>query len=187
MIRLSKSVVGKAESEAVAHIIEDIGYLGMGATVGEFEHQLEQYIGGASGLRHFLYNLDAHAPSVEAFDVDVDFRVALGYEETPIIIAYADMQVFLVAFTANNPAHRCLLEGISRCPVPVNDLFGELLESFAFFGEGHRISVPGKQPDAYTLFNLRYVLADRRLAYAQPFRGLGEAALFTYCHEDVDP
>jgi len=46
MIRLSKSVVGKAESEAVTHIIEDIGYLGMGATVGEFEHQLEQYIGG---------------------------------------------------------------------------------------------------------------------------------------------
>lgn len=46
MIRLSKSVVGKAESAAVAHIIEDIGYLGMGATVGEFEHQLEDYIGG---------------------------------------------------------------------------------------------------------------------------------------------
>lgn len=46
MIRLSKSVVGKAEAEAVAHVIEDIGYLGMGATVGEFEHQLEQYIGG---------------------------------------------------------------------------------------------------------------------------------------------
>ena len=45
MIRLSKSVVGKAESKAVAHIIEDIGYLGMGATVGEFEHQLE----GCSG------------------------------------------------------------------------------------------------------------------------------------------
>lgn len=46
MIRLSKSVVGKAESEAVAHVIEDIGYLGMGATVGEFERQLEKYIGG---------------------------------------------------------------------------------------------------------------------------------------------
>ena len=38
MIRLSKSVVGKAESEAVAHVIEDIGYLGMGAVVGEFEN-----------------------------------------------------------------------------------------------------------------------------------------------------
>ncbi len=46
MIRLSKSVVGKAEAEAVAHIIEDVGYLGMGATVGEFEHELEAYIGG---------------------------------------------------------------------------------------------------------------------------------------------
>ena len=46
MIRLSKSVVGKAEAEAVAHIIEDIGYLGMGETVGEFEHALEGYIGG---------------------------------------------------------------------------------------------------------------------------------------------
>lgn len=46
MIRLSKSVVGKAEADAVAHVIEDIGYLGMGATVGEFEHDLEEYIGG---------------------------------------------------------------------------------------------------------------------------------------------
>ena len=46
MIRLSKSVVGKAEAEAVAHIIEDIGYLGMGATVGELEHELEEFIGG---------------------------------------------------------------------------------------------------------------------------------------------
>lgn len=46
MIRLSKSVVGKAEADAVAHVIEDIGYLGMGATVGEFEHDLEDYIGG---------------------------------------------------------------------------------------------------------------------------------------------
>ena len=46
MIRLSKSVVGKAEAHAVAHIIEDVGYLGMGATVGEFEHELEAYIGG---------------------------------------------------------------------------------------------------------------------------------------------
>ena len=46
MIRLSKSVVGKAESAAVAHIIEDIGYLGMGAVVGDFEHELEQFIGG---------------------------------------------------------------------------------------------------------------------------------------------
>lgn len=46
MIRLSKSVVGKAESAAVAHVIEDIGYLGMGALVGDLEHDLEHYIGG---------------------------------------------------------------------------------------------------------------------------------------------
>lgn len=46
MIRLSKSIVGKKEAEAVAHVIEDIGYLGMGATVGELEHALEDYIGG---------------------------------------------------------------------------------------------------------------------------------------------
>ena len=46
MIRLSKSVVGKKEAEAVAYVIEDIGYLGMGATVGELEHALEDYIGG---------------------------------------------------------------------------------------------------------------------------------------------
>lgn len=46
MIRLSKSVVGKAEAEAVAHIIEDVGYLGMGETVGQLEHELEAYIGG---------------------------------------------------------------------------------------------------------------------------------------------
>lgn len=46
MIRLSKSVVGKAESAAVAHVVEDIGYLGMGEVVGQFEHELEDYIGG---------------------------------------------------------------------------------------------------------------------------------------------
>jgi dTDP-4-amino-4,6-dideoxygalactose transaminase len=39
-------VVGRAEADAVAHIIEDIGYLGMGATVGELEQQLAAYIGG---------------------------------------------------------------------------------------------------------------------------------------------
>lgn len=46
MIRLSKSVVGKLESEAVAHVIEDSGYLGMGAVVNLFEKDLEKYIGG---------------------------------------------------------------------------------------------------------------------------------------------
>ena len=46
MIRLSKSVVGKLESEAVARVIEDSGYLGMGAVVNLFEKDLEEYIGG---------------------------------------------------------------------------------------------------------------------------------------------
>ena len=48
MIRLSKSVVGALEAEAVAHVIEDIGYLGMGDIVGAFEKELEQYIVGSS-------------------------------------------------------------------------------------------------------------------------------------------
>lgn len=46
MIRLSKSVVGVRESEAVTRVIEDSGYLGMGETVGLFEKELEEYIGG---------------------------------------------------------------------------------------------------------------------------------------------
>ncbi|MDE5638748.1 MAG: DegT/DnrJ/EryC1/StrS family aminotransferase [Odoribacter sp.] len=46
MIRLSKSVVGAQESEAVAQVIEKSGYLGMGETVGLFEKELEQYVGG---------------------------------------------------------------------------------------------------------------------------------------------
>lgn len=46
MIRLSKSVVGKQESEAVVQVIEQSGYLGMGETVGLFEKELEQYVGG---------------------------------------------------------------------------------------------------------------------------------------------
>lgn len=46
MIRLSKSVVGAREAEAVAQVIEKSGYLGMGETVGLFEKELEQYIGG---------------------------------------------------------------------------------------------------------------------------------------------
>ena len=50
MIRLSKSVVGKAEADAVAHIIEDIGYLGMGETVGQFERALEDYIGAGAAF-----------------------------------------------------------------------------------------------------------------------------------------
>lgn len=48
MIRLSKSVVGPRESAAVAQVIEGSGYLGMGDTVGLFEKELENYIGGGT-------------------------------------------------------------------------------------------------------------------------------------------
>ena len=69
MIRLSKSVVGKKEADAVAHIIEDIGYLGMGETVGEFEHALEDYIGG--GRRCVCVNSGTAALHLCAMALDI--------------------------------------------------------------------------------------------------------------------
>lgn len=45
MIRVSKSVVGKEESNAVKKIIETLGYLGMGSEVGLFENELELFFG----------------------------------------------------------------------------------------------------------------------------------------------
>ena len=45
MIRVSKSIVGQEESEAVENVIRTIGYLGMGEEVGRFESELELYIG----------------------------------------------------------------------------------------------------------------------------------------------
>ena len=44
-IRVSKSVVGQEESEAVENIVRNIGYLGMGEEVQIFENELELYIG----------------------------------------------------------------------------------------------------------------------------------------------
>ncbi len=44
MIRLSKSVVGTKESQAVKRVIEDVGYLGMGEKVREFEVAIEKYL-----------------------------------------------------------------------------------------------------------------------------------------------
>ncbi len=44
MIRVSKSIVGQEESDAVAHVIKNIGYLGMGKEVESFENELELYI-----------------------------------------------------------------------------------------------------------------------------------------------
>ena len=44
-MRLSKSVVGKKEADAVSDIIINCGYLGMGEYVGLFEKEIEEYIG----------------------------------------------------------------------------------------------------------------------------------------------
>lgn len=44
-MRLSKSVVGKKEADAVSDIIINCGYLGMGEYVGLFEKEIEAYIG----------------------------------------------------------------------------------------------------------------------------------------------
>ena len=44
MIRLSKSIVGYKESEAVQKVINESGYLGMGIEVSQFERELELFI-----------------------------------------------------------------------------------------------------------------------------------------------
>jgi len=44
MIRLSKSIVGPQESQAVKEVIENIGYLGMGEKVREFELAIEKFL-----------------------------------------------------------------------------------------------------------------------------------------------
>ena len=43
-MKLSKSIVGIDEANAVGKIICDEGYLGMGAEVGRFETELEEYL-----------------------------------------------------------------------------------------------------------------------------------------------
>ena len=45
MIRLSKSVIGEKESEAVTRILLEDGYLGMGTEVGKFETEIANYLG----------------------------------------------------------------------------------------------------------------------------------------------
>ena len=45
MIRLSKSIVGEKEAEAVSKVIKDVGYLGMGNVVQQFEMEIENYLG----------------------------------------------------------------------------------------------------------------------------------------------
>ena len=44
-IRLSRSIVGKAEADAVASVIIDGGYLGMGREVRAFEAEIAAYLG----------------------------------------------------------------------------------------------------------------------------------------------
>ena len=44
MIQVSKSTLGKEETEAIRRVIEDSGYLGMGMEVSLFENELEKYI-----------------------------------------------------------------------------------------------------------------------------------------------
>src|SRR3989338_7275178 len=46
-IRLSKSVVGKREKEALSAVIDD-SYLGMGKFVNEFEKAIENYMGAGT-------------------------------------------------------------------------------------------------------------------------------------------
>lgn len=47
-MRLSKSVVGNKEAEAVSDIIINCGYLGMGEYVGLFEKEIESYVGNSA-------------------------------------------------------------------------------------------------------------------------------------------
>tara|TARA_B100000767_G_scaffold251948_1_gene255352 strand:- start:9560 stop:10669 length:1110 start_codon:yes stop_codon:yes gene_type:complete len=47
MIRVSKSIVGKKESDAVENVIRNVGYLAMGDEVRSFESELEAYIGNS--------------------------------------------------------------------------------------------------------------------------------------------
>lgn len=44
-IRLSRSIVGQREAEAVSRVIIDDGYLGMGSEVRAFEEEIAQYLG----------------------------------------------------------------------------------------------------------------------------------------------
>ena len=46
MIKISKSVVGAAELEAMGRVMREDGYLGMGREVRAFEEELKAYLGG---------------------------------------------------------------------------------------------------------------------------------------------
>ena len=44
-MRLSRSIVGEAEAEAVRRVIVEEGYLGIGAETKRFEAELSSYLG----------------------------------------------------------------------------------------------------------------------------------------------
>ena len=44
-MRLSRSIVGEAEADAVRRVIREDGYLGMGSEVQRFERDLATYLG----------------------------------------------------------------------------------------------------------------------------------------------
>ena len=46
-MRLSRSIVGEAEADAVRRVIREDGYLGMGSEVQRFERDLATYLGVA--------------------------------------------------------------------------------------------------------------------------------------------
>lgn len=48
-LRLSRSIVGSGEGDAVRRVIEENGYLGMGSEVQAFENELAAYLGVAQG------------------------------------------------------------------------------------------------------------------------------------------
>lgn len=45
LIKLSKSIVGKEESDAVSRVLNEDGYLGMGSEVAKFEAEIGDYLG----------------------------------------------------------------------------------------------------------------------------------------------
>jgi dTDP-4-amino-4,6-dideoxygalactose transaminase len=48
-LRLSKSIIGQSEADAVTRILLEDGYLGMGAEVGKFESEIADYLNVDSG------------------------------------------------------------------------------------------------------------------------------------------
>jgi dTDP-4-amino-4,6-dideoxygalactose transaminase len=56
MIKISKSVVGAAELEAMGRVMREDGYLGMGREVRAFEEELGEYLGGQEDRKVICLN-----------------------------------------------------------------------------------------------------------------------------------